>query len=342
MNALGKFISNTYGSLVVILFSIGLFTAGIIGTLSISQKFTLQMLGKDGSDYIKFLDIEGAYYKDIVAISIVVPGDFKLDNKANQEEYLKLDHLAIKDNNLMLPNSTNWLKEFTAWAKINGASITGADFLTSLRTFLSIPKNAQYNSDIRFGNSMTEIQASRVVVFLRNTEDTNAGKNSMLKLRESIDKNSRIKPYIAAVPFLYFEQYVLLVPETTRNVIVCAVTVLIMTLPFLLHPGILILMVFSFSALIVELMGLMTIWNVSLNSISMIVITMAIGFCVDYSAHVAHSYITSDAANSKQATQSALRTIGASVFMGGLKFHGFCLLYLDSCSTKHMLTNESQ
>jgi len=317
MGALGNFISNTYGSLIVILFSIGLVTAGIIGTLNISQKFTLQMLGKDGSDYIKFLDIEGAYYPDIVAISIVVPGGFKLDNAANQEEYLKLDQLAIKDNNLMLSNSINWLKEFKAWSTTNGSSITGANFIPSLHTFLRIPKNAHYHTDIRFKNSMTELQASRVVVFMRNTEDTNAGKNSMLKLRESIDKNSRIKLYIAAVPFLYFEQYVLLVPETTRNVIVCAVTVLIMTSPFLLHPGILILMVFSFSALIVELMGLMTIWNVSLNSISMIVITMAIGFCVDYSAHVAHSYITSGAVNSKQATQSALSTIGASVFMGG-------------------------
>ena len=329
MGALGNFISNTYGSLIVILFSIGLVTAGIIGTLNISQKFTLQMLGKDGSDYIKYLDNERAYYPDIVAISIVVPGGFKLDNTANQEEYLKLDQLAIKDNNLMLSNSINWLKEFKAWSTTNRRSITGANFIPSLHTFLRIPKNAHYHTDIRFKNNMTELQASRVVVFMRKTEDANEGKNSMLKLRESIDKNSRIKLYITAVPFLYFEQYILLVPETTRNVIVSAITVLIMTSPFLLHPGILILMVFSFSALIVELMGLMTIWNVSLNIISMIVITMAIGFCVDYSANVAHSYITSDAVNSKEATQSALSTIGASVFMGGLISHDSSLLYVD-------------
>ena len=207
----------------------------------------------------------------------------------------------------MLPNLTNWLKEFTAWSKANGRNITGAKFLTSLRTFLSIPKYVQYNSDVRFGTNMTEIAASRVVVFMHNTGDSNAEKNTMLKLRESIDSNSPIKPYIAAVLFLYFEQYVLLVPETTSNVIVCAVTVLIMTAPFLLHPGILILMVFGFAALIVELMGLMTIWNMSLNSISMVVMTMAIGFCVDYSANIAHSYVTSDAASSQQAIQSALR-----------------------------------
>lgn len=328
MKALGLFISNTYGSLLVILLSIGLLTSGIIGAMNISQKFTLQMLGKDGSDYIKFLDIEAVYYTDIIVVSIVVPGDFKLDNAANQDEYLKLDQLAIRDNKLMQNKSINWLQEFKTWSQANSINITGASFLTSLHAFLRIPKYSQYYSDIRFGNNMTEIIASRVLVFMLNTDDTNEGKNSMLKILESIDKNSPTKPHIAAVPFLYFEQYVLLVPETTRNVIVCGITVLIMTLPFLLHPGILLLMVFSFAALITELLGLMTIWNVSLNSISMIVITMAIGFCVDYSAHVAHSYITSNADNSKKATVFALSTIGASVFMGGLLFRYFSIYLL--------------
>ena len=327
MKSLGSIISNTYGSLVVILLSIGLLSAGIIGALNISQTFTLQMLGKDGSDYIKFLDIESAYYTEVVVASIVVPGDFKLDTAANQEAYMKLDQLAIRDNKLMQNKSINWLQKFNTWAKANGRNSTGASFLPSLSVFLSIPEYRQYQSDISFGKNRTEITASRVIVFMLGTEDSNEGKNSMLKIQDSIAKHSPIKPYIAAVAFLYFEQYVLVVPETTRNVIVCAVAVLIMTSPFLLHPGIMILMVFSFAALIAELLGLMTIWDVSLNSISMIVLTMAIGFCVDYSAHVAHSYITSEAKSSKEATIEALGTTGASVFMGGL----LLLLFLLIC-----------
>ena len=320
MKVLGQIITTKYGSACVLLIALGLVTAGIYGALNISQKFTLQMLGKDGSDYIEFLDTETAYFAGTYPVSIVVPGEFNLDNEANQEEYLKLSRHAIEGNTLMLNRSVNWLEDFKAWSKHTGSNITGRDFLTSLHVFLRIPKYRQYYSDIRIGNNLAEIKGSRVIVFMRETADSNKGKDSMLKLWESIDTKSPIKPHIAAVPFVYFEQYVLVVPETIRNVIICGITVLFMTSPFLLHPGILMLMVLSFASLIIELLGLMTLWNVSLNSISMIVLTMAIGFCVDYSAHVAHAYITSDATKSKDATVSALSTVGASVFMGGLCF----------------------
>lgn len=317
MKKLGEIVTNMYGSLFVILMSIGLVTAGIIGALNVSQTFTLQMLGKDGSDYIQYLDKETFYFKNTAVISLVVPGDFQLNNKANQEEYEKLVDIATKDNSLMLNKSINWFYDFRTWSEKNGKNITGDEFMKSLLLFLSIPKFRQYSNDIRFARNMTEIEASRVVVFMEVPTDSNRGKDSMLKLWDSIDTKSTIKPHVAAVQFLYFEQYVLIVPETTRNIIICGITVLIMTSPFLLHPGILILMVLSFAALIVELIGLMTIWNVSLNSISMIVLTMAIGFCVDYSAHVAHAYVTSGKQDSKQGISFALVTIGASVFMGG-------------------------
>lgn len=326
MKKLGQFITTVYGSLLVIVISIGLVTAGIYGALNISEKFTLQMLGKDGSSYIKFLDTESIYYTDTAVINIIVPGSFALDSAANQQDYLKLTELTIQDNDLMFNKSINWLRELKTWSQVNGTNITGGEFLKSLRQFLTIPRYRQYRSDIKFIKNMTEIAASRVVVFMRNTPDSSKGKDGMLKVWDTIDKKSPINPYIASVPFLYFEQYVLIVPETTRNVIICAITVLIMTAPFLLHPGILILMVFGFAALIVELLGLMTIWNVSLNSISMIVLTMAIGFCVDYSAHVAHAYITSDAKDSKTGTIFALSTMGASVVMGGLYSFHFSLV----------------
>lgn len=44
---------------------------------------------------------------------------------------------------------------------------------------------------------------------------------------------------------------------------------------------------------------------------------MAIGFAVDYSAHVAHAYVTSDKATANERVIEALSTLGASVLMGG-------------------------
>ena len=65
--------------------------------------------------------------------------------------------------------------------------------------------------------------------------------------------------------------------------------------------------------------GLMHVWGVSLNSISMINLVMAIGFAVDYSAHLAHSFVFSAQSTPEEKAIDALRTVGASVIMGGKK-----------------------
>ena len=61
----------------------------------------------------------------------------------------------------------------------------------------------------------------------------------------------------------------------------------------------------------------MVIWGVSLNSVSMINLVMAIGFAVDYSAHIAHAYVMSDKDTANERVVEALTTLGASVLMGG-------------------------
>ena len=63
--------------------------------------------------------------------------------------------------------------------------------------------------------------------------------------------------------------------------------------------------------------GLMHVWGVSLNSISMINLVMAIGFAVDYSAHLAHSFVFSNEKNPEKKVVNALKTVGASVLLGG-------------------------
>ena len=90
------------------------------------------------------------------------------------------------------------------------------------------------------------------------------------------------------------------------------------------------LVVLNFAALICELFGLMVLWNVSLNSVSMINLVMAIGFAVDYSAHIAHAYVMSDKETANERVVHALGTLGASVVMGGMfdKFYFSMPLYV--------------
>ena len=67
----------------------------------------------------------------------------------------------------------------------------------------------------------------------------------------------------------------------------------------------------------------MHVWGVSLNSISMINLVMAIGFAVDYSAHIAHAFVFSRETSPEEKVIQALGTVGASVFMGGKFLRAF-------------------
>lgn len=48
------------------------------------------------------------------------------------------------------------------------------------------------------------------------------------------------------------------------------------------------------------LFGLLTFWNVTLNSVSIINVVIALGLAVDYSAHIGHAYLTVDPPNTDE------------------------------------------
>ena len=139
----------------------------------------------------------------------------------------------------------------------------------------------------------------------------------MLTLRQDLSDKSKLDAFPIARPFIFFEQYAIISRETLTNLLIAALAVLVVTSPFLLDCTVTILVVFNFVALVLELFGLMVLWDVSLNSVSMINLVMAIGFAVDYSAHIAHAYVMSDKETANERVVDALSTLGASVFMGG-------------------------
>ena len=318
MGSLGKFLMFSYVRYAALALNVALAALGIIGTMNISEVFSMQMIGKDGSSYVQFFDKEAVYFPPAVEVSIVVPDTFKLDVAKNQLEYLKLGNIAAKSSKYIQSRQVDWLSAFKNWADQNGRSIIGNEFYSSLQIFLSIPAYSKYAADIKFSTDRKSLIASRILVFVKENALSTELKDAMLQLRDAIDKKSKIKPYVASYQFYFAEHYALVAPETTKDVIICGLAVFVITAPFLFHPGVLMFMLFSFSTFMVELLGLMSIWNVSLTNISMLFLAMAIGFTVDYSAHIGRAYITSSAAKSEDRVIFALKTAGASVSMGGL------------------------
>ena len=320
MEAWGRFLTHPDTKVVVVGLSLALLAAGIYGVTKVDETFDRRVLAKDDSYLKRFLSAEEKHFELSIEVSIVEAGSVNYGITSVQEEIRKLTSI-VTTNKHYRNRSLSWMDAFSQFAKTTNRSITGAYFLPALKAFLSIPDFSYFAQDLKFSEDGSELEASRILAFMESSGVSIFQKNAMLTLREDIAEKSKLETFPISRPFIFFEQYAITSRETMRNLLIAALAVFVVTSPFLVDCTVTFLVVLNFVALICELFGLMVVWDVSLNSVSMINLVMAIGFAVDYSAHIAHAYVTSNKATANERVVDALSTLGASVLMGGKSTH---------------------
>lgn len=315
MNAWAKFLTHPATKVVVIIFSLASLAAGIYGATVIDESFDRRILAKDDSSLKKFLSAQEQYFKSTIPVSVVVTGNVDYGESSVQDDLKNLANI-VTSNKYYENTNLSWIDTFSKYAQAYKKNIEGSNFTPELKEFLNIGQFSYFKQDLKFSDDNT-IKASRIIGVMKDTTSSSDQKNAMLTLRQDLSDKSKLDAFPIARPFIFFEQYAKISSETLTNLLIAALAVLVVTSPFLLDCTVTILVVFNFVALVLELFGLMVLWDVSLNSVSMINLVMAIGFAVDYSAHIAHAYVMSDKETANERVVDALSTLGASVFMGG-------------------------
>ena len=294
-------------------------------------RFDRRMLAKDDSALLKFLTIREKYYEMDIPVSIVLSGDVKYEDSIIQEEIMRLSTI-VEENKHYRKNSSSWMEALAKFAQLQNKSIIGPNFMPTLKVFLNIPQFSGFKQDVKLSANESHVIASRIIAFMKNNPTSTFQKNAMLTIRDDLAKKSPLNVTPITRVFIFFEQYAIIGKETLWNLLIAALAVLIVTSIFLVDCLVTLLVVGNFAALVVELFGLMYFWDVSLNGVSMITLVMAIGFAVDYSAHIAHAFVTSKEETANKRVVDAVSTLGASVFIGGFSsFLGmFVLLFASS------------
>lgn len=299
----------------VFILACGLLAASIYGTTRISQKLDWKKVGRDGSYFLDFVEARDSSFPAGYSVSVILPDTVDYTNNNTIQYIIDLDDIAI--SNPRYENYTiNWVKAYKAWSQVNNISITGENFYRNIKQFLRT--NQIYRPDIKFHKDQQTIKGSRVIFFYENSSDSDRQADAMKSIREDVDKKSRIAgAFPVSIMFIYTEMFAAIKGDTINNLIICAIAILVITLPYLMHPGITMLVFLSFVSLVVELIGMMAAWNVSLDSVAMLTIIMAIGFSVDYTCHVAHAFTISLKSTPEERIVEALSTMGSSVLNGG-------------------------
>ncbi|XP_057308798.1 NPC intracellular cholesterol transporter 1-like [Hydractinia symbiolongicarpus] len=139
-------------------------------------------------------------------------------------------------------------------------------------------------------------------------------------------------PY--SVFYVFYEQYLTIVNDTWKDLMISLAAIFVVT--FLLmgfNFGLAFCITLTVAMIVTNLLGLMYMWDVSLNAVSLVNLVMAVGISVEFCSHIARAFSTSPYSSRVKRAEDALGRVGSSVLSGITitKFVGvFILMFAKS------------
>ena len=105
--------------------------------------------------------------------------------------------------------------------------------------------------------------------------------------------------------------------ELWRNMGLAMMCVFVITLLLLANVKICVLVLLCVILTLVDIVGMLHFWGITIDTLSCVNIVLAIGLCVDYSAHIAHAFMVAEG-SAIERSQTALATMGPAIINGGI------------------------
>ncbi|GAB6025722.1 hypothetical protein CHUAL_011706 [Chamberlinius hualienensis] len=281
------------------------------GIVELQEGLDITNLCRYDSNAASFFQIQTANFQQH-RVQVIVEGqlDYSKEEVRSQLE----DMLTAFENSEHMAGpmlTESWLREY--WFELSHMNISSEEeFAQSLYNLVN---GTSYELDINFGSDHKSILATRFLVQTKDIVDGLTGMTMMEQLRKLATTFS-FKVTIFNPFFVYFDQFTLVRPYTVQCVVVASIVMLTVAILFL--PDVLCAMCIGLAILSLEIgvVGLMSLWGIKLDAIAMINLIMCIGFSVDYSAHVAHAFLTSPSQNRIEQMNHAFCTATVPVLQG--------------------------
>eukprot|EP00041_Stephanoeca_diplocostata_P030365 m.918110 g.918110 ORF g.918110 m.918110 type:complete len:994 (-) comp23740_c0_seq2:282-3263(-) len=309
-------LTGTYAKdLVPICFVLLVMGFGMYGVTQVNKNF-------DATDYLPansplkhFFIIENAHFGSVGEIDFLISAP-DLNNHTQVDSLCEL-HRRINalDFTIKTPMETSWVPGYASYygavsmspdsrgwpwgcASNSAAPVFTPDVNDSNRSliveFLSLTSivsdNGALQAQFRFDNSeagVPNLIAAKIPVITNNT--AMYGRNYAIK-KESLNaaKNLSFEVYPVTMEFLAEERTMMIDTLTVHTVCSTVFAVFGVSL-LMLSPVESLLIMLCVVMVIFDVVGLMAAWDVDLNVTSVVFLCIAVGFSVDYSAHIAKS-----------------------------------------------------
>ncbi|KAE8743815.1 hypothetical protein FOCC_FOCC009525 [Frankliniella occidentalis] len=256
----------------------------------------------------------------LLVLTVVVSGEYNYSDPVIQAQVENLTQTLENSTYISSPLYTeSWLRSFIGYVSrnqdyLNATIDNESDFIKSLKELWLFPANP-FSLDVKFNDAGNRIIASRFLIQAVNVTDTNQEKDMVIALRK-ICHESPLNASVFHPYFVFFDQFMLVRPTTIQCMIIGAL--IMMVISFIFIPNVLCSLWVAFSIISIEIgvAGYMCLWDIHLDSISMINLIMCIGFSVDFTAHICYAYMSSKAASSEERVRECLHSLGLPIFQG--------------------------
>jgi hypothetical protein len=306
MNIYSKCLASWLFKLGVFLISLAFLSIGIWGTFSIQQKFDPILLLPSDSYLREFVKHHDANFPTNGWSAEVYMSGIDGQSMAGMEKLTEgLQQLVNNKTHLRSINSW-WppLKEyalehknFSSWQELSESS----DFSAVLSDFLYSREGSNYKYNFKFDGQLACSKPAPPILAAKFDIDyfTMEGPEQHIPAKRAVEAIVNASG-VANVSFSHVKIYAawetdeIIGFELMRNVGMSMGCVMIVTVLLLVNIPISLYVFFCVVATLVDLVGFLHFWNMTIDIITCVNIVLAIGLCVDYVVHIGHAYLVAE------------------------------------------------
>lgn len=312
---LPKIVLKTPFKIAIVFMFIAYLGAAIYGCIHLKQGLQFTQLVSDDSYFYKFSDWDQKYFKRQTPVSFVITRTYEYSSPKTQSLIEDLITSAQSNDYFDYYFEVNWLKVYKTSSFYDDSSETA--FIQGLKKFFNQSQYAMFENDVIIDQSESMITTSRVHVISANMADSQQ-EGKMMQESRMIAENADINAFAYAPYFVAYEQYVAILGQTLQTVGIALFAVFIVTCLFMPHPVLIIFVTLAVTMIMVGVFGYLIYLDVALSSITMIHLIMSIGFSIDFTAHICHGYMISQAETRNERVKLAIDKTGAPIFHGAV------------------------
>ncbi|CAO3570284.1 unnamed protein product [Mortierella alpina] len=205
-----------------------------------------------------------------------------------------------------LPEGEEFMKYLGEWLK------------ASPDEYCPLAGKAAYGDAVKLNAARDRVKMSHFRTYhtpMRNQHDFIAGYKSAHRIADQVSKETGATVFPYSVFYIFFEQYVDIVPLTIRLLTVAMIAVGLVTAGILGSAKVALVVVGVVGMIMVDVVGAMVLMGVSLNAISLVNLVICVGISVEFCSHIARATVEAEGSPDERVF-GALVEVGSSVFSG--------------------------